>query len=408
MDIKEETKENLVVLVQEAKLDFVKKEIESEQVAADENLKDNTDATADKNDTLIKDNPNQLIPGKKRELELIKEDNLDNGKRRRSLRNETAATIKKKPPKYEEIFNCYKRKEYKECIIYIDLVAETAKEWIEYQVLKAACLIHLGVKLAEAHKILDDILKVNNLNAFVLYAKGLAYYQEEKWSKCIKYFEKAINMDKNSMERAEVLLGLAREEYSKVQKVEEILPMEVIKKEQSDTEEVVDEISSNHEEVESQSETNTTPLRTNRFRCELCDKHFCKKFNLDRHNKVMHNRATPYIPPLPRNYHYRRSAPEPIPIKVEEKSPEVSSPEVASPSLSPSPSKPLKFKIKFNKKIKRTQSLSAIPPNCERCKICKKLYRKGSLARHEVIHTGNLYLYDFMPQLLIIDTFCRQ
>jgi hypothetical protein len=60
----------------------------------------------------------------------------DNPERRRSLRNEQASGKKIKPAKYDEIFNCYKRKEYKECIIYIDLVAEITKDCLEYQILK--------------------------------------------------------------------------------------------------------------------------------------------------------------------------------------------------------------------------------------------------------------------------------
>ncbi|KAL7044981.1 hypothetical protein ACKWTF_002126 [Chironomus riparius] len=314
------------------------------------------------------------------ELKRIKADQSDI-KRRRSLRNETAASIKKKPPKYEEIFSCYKRKEYKECIIYIDLVAESAKDWIEYQILKAACLIHLGIKLTEAHKILDDILKINNKNSFSFYAKGLAYYREEQWLDSIEYFEKAIALDKSSMQRAEVMLKLAKEELEKMSKDDVCLLSNEIK-----TEPIEEQDDPDFYEY-SQSDMND-PIpnvdKKNRFKCEICNKCFCKKFNLDRHNKIMHNRETPFIPPLPRNYNSRRSAPEPLMIKVEEKS--------LSP-ISPVVSKSSQFKIKLGKKkIKRTQSMSEITDRVKsemgRCKICKKLYRKGSLARHEIIHSG--------------------
>lgn len=83
-----------------------------------------------------------------RDIQRIK----DNPNRRRSLRNEQASGRKVKPAKYDEIFNCYKRKEFKECIIYIDLVSETTKDCIEYQILKATCLINLNIKLQEAHR----------------------------------------------------------------------------------------------------------------------------------------------------------------------------------------------------------------------------------------------------------------
>lgn len=315
------------------------------------------------------------------EIKRIKIDQSDL-KRRRSLRNETAAAIKKKPPKYEEIFNCYRRKEYKECIIYIDLVAESAKDWTEYQILKAACLIHLGIKLAEAHKILDDILKVNNTNPFSFYAKGLAYYRQELWIDSIQYFEKAISLDKSSMQRAEVMLKLAKEELEKMDKKDEqgcILSNE-IKIEPIEEQDDPDSYESNEFDM---NDSKPNIDRKDRFKCEICNKSFCKKFNLDRHNKIMHNRETPFIPPLARNYNNRRSAPEPITIKIEEKS--------ESPSESPVTSKSSQFKIRLGRKIKRTQSMSSLAVKSEmgRCKICKKLYRKGSLARHEVIHSGN-------------------
>lgn len=324
------------------------------------------------------------------EIKRIKEDQSDT-KRRRSLRNETAAAIKKKPPKYEEIFNCYKRKEYKECIIYIDLVAESAKDWIEYQILKAACLIHLGIKLTEAHKILDDILKINNKNGFSFYAKGLAYYREEKWQESIEFFEKAISLDKASMQRAEVMLKLAKEELEKMNKNDEILLSNEIKTEPIDE---LDDDSDLYDHNESDMNDSTPNIdRKNRFKCEICNKCFCKKFNLDRHNKIMHNRETPFIPPLPRNYNNRRSAPESLTINIKEKSPSPVS------SINESPvSKSPQLKIKLaKKKIKRTQSMSEMSERVKsemgRCKICKKLYRKGSLARHEIIHSGNCLLF---------------
>lgn len=90
---------------------------------------------------------NQEFP-ENREIQRIKE----NPNRRRSLRTEQASGRKIKPPKYDEIFNCYKRKEYRECIIYLDLVSETTKDCIEYQILKATCLVNLCMKLPEAHR----------------------------------------------------------------------------------------------------------------------------------------------------------------------------------------------------------------------------------------------------------------
>lgn len=57
-------------------------------------------------------------------------------KRRHSLRVEEAKATKSKPGRYDEILSCYRKKQYKECIIHIDLVAETTKDILEYQILK--------------------------------------------------------------------------------------------------------------------------------------------------------------------------------------------------------------------------------------------------------------------------------
>lgn len=321
----------------------------------------------------------------------MKQDQME-FKRRRSLRNETAATVKKKPPKYEEIFNCYKRKEYKECIIYIDLVAESAKDCIEYQVLKSACLINLGIKIFEAHKILDDVLKVKPDNGFTNYAKGLAYYHEEKWKQCITFFEKAIALDKPTMHRAEVLMRVAKEELEREEN-------EKTSKNGEEDEEALDDDDENEESIgdyetasdddddgeddgneEEEEIPNGQKLtkdqlnrKRKRFTCEICHKYFGKKFNLDRHNKVMHDRETPYIPPLPRTQ-----------SQTEEEEAKSDSESLETPMKKSKSS----FKIKLGAKTKKTQSV-ATKAGLARCKVCKKMYRKGSLARHEIIHTGN-------------------
>lgn len=362
--------------------------------------------------------------------------------RRRSLRNETAATIKKKPQKYEEIFGCYKRKEYKECIIYIDLVSESGGSGgcVEYLILKAACLIHLGIKIIEAHKILDDILKSRPDNAFTVYAKGLACYHEEKWKESIKYFEKAISIDQSSMQRAEVMMKKAKEELEKAKLEEENNPEVKIEEESNNNEENGsagggDEEEEENDENDDDDDNSEDDFRgeskdvinkkNKRFGCELCGKYFGKKFNLDRHNRTIHNRQTPYIAPLPRNYN-RKAENEVVAIKkekevileVEEEEEEeiADKMEVDDETVeeddddenyvdieeeeekSKNKSKPSKFKIRLggaggNNSSGATKSKSysslAVKSGMARCKVCKKMYRKGSLARHEIIHTGN-------------------
>lgn len=311
--------------------------------------------------------------------------------RRRSLRNEQA--VKKKPPKYEEIYNCYKRKEYKECVIYLDLVSETTKDCIEYQILKATCLINIGgsSKLPEAHRILDDVIKQKPENAYCSYAKGLAFYQENRWKEAIECFTKAIALDQPSMNRAEILLKLAQENLEKNPEEEK-----EEQEEESENEEI--EID-NNEDQEASQDSNDSMSR--RFGCELCNKYFAKKFNLDRHNKTFHDRETPPIPPLPRNRNSlepvknKKEKVEEVEIKEEELDDSVISEEAPSP---PKTKKRKSFKIKLSgrssfgssdKEYSSKKSPTVLKNGLARCNICKKIYTKGSLARHQIIHTGN-------------------
>lgn len=347
------------------------------------------------------------------EKELIIQDpdvnQLKESSRRRSIRTEQASITKKKPAKYEEIFNCYKRKEYKECVIYIDLVSESGKDCIEYQVLKATCLANIGgVKLPEAHRILDELLsKQKTDNIYCIYAKGLALFQESRWTESIEYFAKAVAIDPKAMQRAEVLLKLAQENLENEEEETE-----------DDEEEEEDGSGSssasstnNDDEVESNENVNMEvddPEKSRnsddfdfinrRFCCELCDKYFCKKFNLDRHNKTFHNRETPPIPPLQRNRN-TTAASENAPVKIkkekqevvpmvieEEEEREIDDDDDDEPEFVP-PKNRLKIKIKGRSSISNAKTI-AMKNGMAKCNICKKVYTKGSLARHQIIHTG--------------------
>lgn len=108
----------------------------------------------------------------------------------------------KLPEFYTEIYQSYTGKEYQKCLEIIDSVTE---HHIEYDILKSACLIHMGKKLVDAHKILDDILLKHPNNSFTIYAKGLAFYHEEKWDEAIEYFERARELDSSpDMERGKL------------------------------------------------------------------------------------------------------------------------------------------------------------------------------------------------------------
>lgn len=238
-----------------------------------------------------------------------------------------------KPELYDEIYKCYKQKEYRNCLTLLDEVRE---EHIGYQILKSACMIHLGEKVSEAHKILDDVLLRCPENEFTIYAKGLAYYHEELWEDAAKCFAQARAMnDTSEMERAEVMLEKTQEK------------MRAIAEEAGESPNTVF-----HPNYKASARDSTV---VRRFGCELCNHFFGKKFNLDRHNRSIHNRKTPgNFPTNPADV-----IPKPAPPA------EVVKKEVSTPVTKGMAGK---------KKVK--------------CKVCNKLFKKTSLARHEVIHSG--------------------
>lgn len=263
------------------------------------------------------------------------------------------------PCNYKEIYKCYKSKDYEKCIAFIEEVEET---YMEYEILKSACLIHSGQKISEAHKILDDALDKDSDNPFTLYAKGLAFYHEENWQESIFCFKKARRLNPSSdLERAEIMLQKAEA------KIEEM----------------------------KRSEKHTSSVRhfrrsggsthiVRRFGCELCEHFFGKKYNLDRHNRSIHNRDTPDN--FPKNPKHIAAALKPAPVikrnVVNSPAKSISSPVKSSSasSASSSSSPPPK---------RLNQTLPSIRKGKVKCGVCKKLFKKSSIARHAIIHTGN-------------------
>lgn len=81
-----------------------------------------------------------------------------------------------------------------------------------------------------------------------------------------------------------------------------------------------------------------------RFGCEICNHFFGKKYNLDRHNRTLHNRDTP----------------DNFPTSIKQ------------------------AKVQLEKiRSKTREDLMA------ECPTCKKMFLKTSLARHVALHSGN-------------------
>lgn len=247
---------------------------------------------------------------------------------------------------------------------------------IEYEILKAACLIHAGKKVSEAHKILDEVLENDPDNAYTLYAKGLAYFHEDKWEDSILYFEKALELDSGDMERAEVMIIKAQEK---------------IRESQS---------SSRHRtSVNVKRSTHRASRVARRFGCEKCNHFFGKKYNLDRHNQSLHNRETPEdFPRAPKNQ--TKSI-----AKRKVKAKRIAKPKTVKVKKEPVETKVVSTKRKlvsdeesFDGSMSSEKSTKSEPsrPNevalkkgRVKCPVCKKQFKKTSIARHVIIHSGN-------------------
>lgn len=246
------------------------------------------------------------------------------------------------PEKYYEIYKCYKEKDYESCLTFL---SEVSEEPVEYKILKSACLIHLGTKVSEAHEILNEILEKDPENAFTIYAKGLAFYHEENYNESIEYFEKARYLDPTKdMERAEVMIEKAEEKLSEKEE-KHSAPFLHFRR---------------------------SPMSSHivrRFGCEICNHFFGKKFNLDRHNRSIHKRSTPHDFP------------------TKQKRPEGSAP--VSPKTSPVKIEATPLKTSPAKGGKPSVHQSSFKKGKVRCPTCHHMFKKSSIARHRIIHSGN-------------------
>jgi hypothetical protein len=251
---------------------------------------------------------------------------------------------------------------------------------VEYQILAAACLLQLKAKATEAHDILDKVLETHPDNAYTIYAKGLAFFHEGKFDESFDYFEKARMLDASeNMERAEIMMQKAKSKMAEIKR----LATGSLKK---------------------SSPTNGNVVR--RFGCEICNHFFGKRFNLDRHNRSIHKRSTPDDFPTCPDESAQMDVTEKMDDDEESFEPlmeEVKEEPIAVPIIIPvGASKRVPVKTKAvtakpapakasKKKQKPTFKLFSnkpVPHGMAKCRHCNKLFKKTSLARHMITHTG--------------------
>lgn len=114
-----------------------------------------------------------------------------------------------------------------------------------------------------------------------------------------------------------------------------------------------------------------------RFGCEICGHYFGKKFNLDRHNRSIHKRVTPED--FPNN---SDSIDQQLTLKKEPVQDfGVSVSVYTHPKIE-------ETQVRKKKRSKPNSQFLTGLKNRVKCNFCKKFFKKGSLARHMIIHTG--------------------
>lgn len=199
----------------------------------------------------------------------------------------------------------YHKKDFSSCLKLIDKAPRGIRELSHYRVLKASCLVNLGNKINEAHRLLDGVIATETENAFAYYVKGLAFMHERKFREAAEFFDKAIKHDKTgSMQKASEMkdeaikmmandgVGGNKENIVSDAMVEEEKPTMNIKTNLTTTMTAVAtkaaakviEVGKVQEEKKPQDDLKT---------CNICSKSFTKAYSLTRH-KAVHTGNRPF------------------------------------------------------------------------------------------------------------------
>lgn len=175
-----------------------------------------------------------------------------------------------------KVLGYYHEEKFSDCLRLIEEFSTEMRESSHFKVLKAACLVNLDLKLELAHRLLDEVLYVEDGNEYAHYAKGLAFMRQKQLKPAIENFNKAISLDKTGT------MGKAQEMRDKA-----LLMMkeagDVYTKSPPDVSPVVNK---NSLKVQLQAKMKTPPPNVKLKTCHICSKNFTKTFSLTRHMKL--------------------------------------------------------------------------------------------------------------------------
>ncbi|KAG5666834.1 hypothetical protein PVAND_014844 [Polypedilum vanderplanki] len=182
----------------------------------------------------------------------------------------------------EEIFKAYATEDYNKCLEYLELLPESDQNLNEIKVLKASCFVNIdnGNRIKEAHEILNEIITTDPVNSFAHFAKGLAFFKQQKLVESIEYFKKASENDTHGMVTKAMSMKLEAEELLEKQLKPTIVST------------VAANVNDNNE--------------ISKVVCDICNKTFSKVYSLKRH-KILHTNERNFECTLCTNKYFHKS-----------------------------------------------------------------------------------------------------
>lgn len=194
----------------------------------------------------------------------------------------------------------YKQAAYQECLELIDQTPENVKNSSEYKILKATCLNYTG-RSEVAHKLLDEIIKLEPRSAIAHYGKGLVYIDQGKLNASIRCFDTAIEIDPSEkMDKARQMKTRAQNLLKPVKLEPMDDDMELSGHSIFSTEKPVVKLP---EPTKPTKVKAAEPKKKNQKRvrkvqnCNVCEKKFSSNFSLTRH-LLLHTGERPFVCPV--------------------------------------------------------------------------------------------------------------
>lgn len=130
------------------------------------------------------------------ENQMVKVESVEQ-KNEKIIKNETTADFN------DEILSTYKEKNYEKCSKLLEVSLRVNPSNTQNKILQSSCWTLLGIKRSETYSMLKEIIEKEPKNSFAFYGIGFAHYSDGDLKECIKYLNRAIELNPtNAMQKA--------------------------------------------------------------------------------------------------------------------------------------------------------------------------------------------------------------